>query len=242
MAAPSIYAAISAMTADLAAEGIPKRSANEIDQYRYRSIDDVLNRLAPLFAKHRICALPRVLERQVVERQDRAGLLIGVALRVAYSLVSAADGSTHVVEAYGEALDSGDKATSKAMSSAYKSAMIQAFCIPLGEGEDADAASHKLSAKTHVPQPVQGWDQWWRDITDIVEVCESEEAVDSVQERNRELLKAISRERPELYERLGAAFTSRRHNLRARSAQQLPIPKSSKRRSKVRGDLQMAET
>ena len=60
MAAPSVYAAINAITADLAGSGIRKTRFNEADEYRYRSIDDVLNRLAPLLAKHRLCVLPRV--------------------------------------------------------------------------------------------------------------------------------------------------------------------------------------
>ena len=48
-------------------------------------------------------------------------------------LISVEDGSSHKVEAYGEALDGGDKATAKAMSAAYKSAMVQTFCIPVCE-------------------------------------------------------------------------------------------------------------
>ena len=226
MAAPSVYAAINAITAELATTGIPKTRINEVDDYRYRSIDDVLNRLAPLLAKHRLCVLPRVLERQVIERQGDEQLLVDVTLRVAFSLVSAEDGSSHLVEAYGEALDAADKGTAKAMSAAYKSAMIQAFCIPVGDLEDADATSHRLAAKTHVPEPVQGWEQWARDIQDIVAVCESEAAIDTVQDRHRELLKAMSRERHELYEELGERFTERRHALRSRTKQ--PPTKSKK--------------
>src|SRR5690349_16737248 len=177
MAAPSVYAAINAITAELASAGIPKSRFNEVDEYRYRSIDDVLNRLAPLLAKHRLCVLPRVTKRQVIERQDDEQLLVDVVLKMAFSLVSADDGSSHLVEAYGEALDAGDKGTAKAMSAAYKSAMIQVFCIPVGDLEDADATSHRLAAKTHVPEPVQGWEQWARDIQDIVAVCESEAAI-----------------------------------------------------------------
>ena len=226
MAAPSVYAAINAITAELATTGIPKTRINEVDDYRYRSIDDVLNRLAPLLAKHRLCVLPRVLERQVIERQGDEQLLVDVTLRVAFSLVSAEDGSSHLIEAFGEALDPGDKGTAKAMSAAYKSAMIQAFCIPVGDLEDADATSHRLAAKTHVPEPVQGWEQWARDIQDIVAVCESEAAIDTVQSRNRELLKAISRERHELYEELGECFTGCRNSLRSRTKQ--PPTKSKK--------------
>ena len=64
MAAPSVYGAINAITAEFATAGIAKSHTNVVEQYQYRSIDDVLNRLAPLLATHRLCVLPRVLERQ----------------------------------------------------------------------------------------------------------------------------------------------------------------------------------
>jgi len=230
MAAPSVYCAITAITSELSSAGIPKTRFNEVDEYRYRSIDDVLNRLAPLLAKHRLCVLPTVRERQMSERLgDNLQLLINVALHVSFALVSAEDGSSHSVEAYGEALDAGDKATAKAMSAAYKSAMLQTFCVPVGADDDPDATSHRLAAKTHVPEPIQGWEQWARDIEDIVAVCESEQAIDTVQERNRELLKAIARERPELYAELGESFTGRRQALSARA--KAPSPKPNKRKT-----------
>ncbi len=142
MSAPSVYAAINAVSAELAEHGIAKSHVNEADDYKYRSIDDLLDRLAPLLAKHRLCVLPRALKRTEVERQDDAQRsLFHVSLKVAFTLTSVDDGSSHVVEAYGEALDASDKATAKAMSAAYKSAMIQTFCIPLAGSEDPDRAS-----------------------------------------------------------------------------------------------------
>jgi hypothetical protein len=211
VSAPSVYAAINAITAELSKAGIAKTRTNEIDDYKYRSIDDVLDRLAPLLATHRLCVLPRALERLVTERPDEQDrLLFHVALRVSFSLTSVDDGSSHVVEAYGEALDGGDKATAKAMSSAYKSAMVQTFCIPVCGGEDADRTSHRLTARTHNPEPLQGWRQWCLDIEDMVALCESEQAISTVQERNRDLLKALAREQPSLYAQLGQAFVSRR--------------------------------
>ncbi len=207
MSAPSVYAAINAISAELAQHGIAKSHVNEADDYRYRSIDDLLDRLAPLLAKHRLCVLPRVKKRTIAERQDEGQrLLFHVSLKVAFTLTSVDDGPSHVVEAYGEALDASDKATAKAMSAAYKSAMIQTFCIPLAGSEDPDRASPRATSRTHVPEPVQGWEQWARDIEDIVGVCESDSAIELVQERNRGLLKALSRERQELYQHLGEAF------------------------------------
>lgn len=223
MSAPSVYAAINAVTAELAQRGIAKARVNQADDYTYRSIDDLLDRLAPLLAKHRLCVLPRVLERSVTERKDEGQhLLIHVAVRVKYKLVSVEDGSSHSIEAYGEALDPGDKATAKAVSAAYKSAMIQTFCIPISGAEDPDRASSKPTARSHLAEPVHGWEQWARDIEDILGVCESEQAINLVQERNRDLLNALSRERQDLYGRVGEVFGARREALRQRSAAPAP--------------------
>jgi hypothetical protein len=217
MSAPSVYAAINAISAELAKAGIAKSHVNEADDYHYRSIDDVLDRLAPLLASHRLCVLPRVVERTLVERHDDGErLLFHVALKVAFTLTSVDDGTSHIVEAYGEALDPSDKATAKAMSAAFKSAMIQTFCIPLAGSEDPDRTSPRASLRTHVAEPLQGWEQWTKDIEDIIGVCESEQAIQVVQERNRELLKGLSRERQDLYQQLGDCFGARRETLRTR--------------------------
>lgn len=230
MAAPSVYAAINAVSAELARAGIAKTHINPVDDYKYRSIDDLLDRLAPLLAKHRLCVLPRVVEREVIERRDDAErLLFHVALRVAFTLTSVDDGSSHKVEAYGEALDASDKATARAMTGAYKSAMVQTFCIPFSGTEDADRASPRASSRTHVAEPVQGWEQWARDIEDIVCCCESEAALDLVQERNRDMLKAVSRERADLYRELGESFGARRQALQERDA-----PKPARKRRTAR--------
>jgi guanyl-specific ribonuclease Sa len=227
VSAPSVYGAINAISAELAQNGIAKARLNELDDYKYRSIDDVLDRLAPLLAKHRLCVLPKVLKRSAVERRDEAQRsLFHVSVKVAFALTSVDDGSAHTIEAYGEALDPSDKATAKAMAAAYKTAMVQTFCIPLAGTEDPDRSSPKVSSKSHSPEPVQGWQQWARDIEDIVGICESEAAIDLVQERNRELLNALSREGPHLYRELGHSFGARREVLQEKSE----TPKPRKRR------------
>ena len=211
MSAPQVYKAITAVAAELSGGGIAKRHRNERDDYRYRSIDDVLNRLSPLLAKHKLCILPRVLERECIDRLgDGDLLLVGVALRVAFDLVSSADGSSHTVEAFGEALDPSDKATAKAMSSAYKHAMLQAFCVPVAQIADADASSHRLKRnRSHQREPVEGWAMWSSGIVDIIESCATTEAVERLRQRPRLLLTATSREQPELYAQIGAAFAKR---------------------------------
>jgi hypothetical protein len=51
------------------------------------------------------------------------------------------------VQTYGEAMDSADKATNKAMSAAYKYAAFLAFCIPTEGDNDADATTPEPAAR-----------------------------------------------------------------------------------------------
>ena len=235
MSAPKVYGAISAVAAELARTGIGKNQTNAQDQYQFRGIDDVYNRLAPALAASKLCILPRVLERACVERNGSNGtLLISVSVKAAFDLVSAEDGSAHVIESYGEALDGGDKATSKAMTAAFKYAVIQAFCIPVVGSEDADATSHQLRKSDHVPEPVQGWEQWTSDISDVVRVCETGEALDRLQNMNRALLKGISRERPDLYTRLGDTIRERRQAITKPKASAAPRKKTKTRAPSAR--------
>ena len=133
-------------------------------------------------------------------------LLVNVVLKVAFDVVSSKDGSSHTIVAFGEALDGSDKATAKAMSSAYKYAMLQLFCVPVAQIGDADSSTHRLKRDSHVGEPVEGWPQWAAGIIDIASSCVSQEALERLQERQRALLKAISRERPDLYAQIGEAF------------------------------------
>ena len=216
MRPPEVYRAINAVTAALSGDGIPKSHTNPIELYQYRSIDDVLNRLAPLIAEHRLCILPRVIERIITDRPSPATpMRVNVMVRVAFDLVSVEDGSVHTVESFGEALDEGDKGTAKAMSAAYKAAMLQAFCIPVAGTEDADASASALATRPSVltGEPVEGWDQWAKDVMGTLGICESIEAVDQVQSSKRPRLRAISRERPDLYATLGDCFSQRRQLL-----------------------------
>src|SRR5689334_18981762 len=191
MASPSVYTAITAVTGELAKTGLPKNHANIVDDYIYRSIDDLMALLSPLLARHRLCVLPVALERTATESRGVGGaLLINTVLHMAFDLVSSDDGSCHRVEAFGEALDPSDKATAKAMSAAYKRAMLHTSCIPVDVRLDPDARGHKPDIRTHLPEPSGGWEQWTLDLADIVNVCESQEAIDLVQDRNRNLLLA----------------------------------------------------
>lgn len=142
-----IYQTINKIQAALAKVGIAKDSRNQQQNYNFRGIDAVYNALAPLLAEHGLCILPEVLERTVTERTTaKGGLLIYVVVKVCFKFVASEDNSGHTVTVYGEGMDSGDKATNKALSAAYKYACMQAFCIPTEGDNDADAHTHEVIA------------------------------------------------------------------------------------------------
>lgn len=141
-----VYRAISRVTAELAKDGIGKTRKNQQQGFNFRGIDDIYNALAGHLAAHQLAILPRVLSRQVTERQAKGGgVLFAVVAEVEYDFVCAEDGSRHTLKVFGEAMDSGDKATSKALSAAFKYACLQAFCIPTEGDNDADATTHELA-------------------------------------------------------------------------------------------------
>jgi hypothetical protein len=149
---PHVYAAIAEVTKQMAIAGISKDRKNQQQGYQFRGIDDVLNALAPVLAEHGLCILPKCKERIVTERAtQKGGVLFYVVVHADFDFVSAVDGSVHTVSMYGEAMDSADKATNKAMSAAYKYAAIQAFCIPTEGDNDADATTPQPAAKRAAP-------------------------------------------------------------------------------------------
>jgi hypothetical protein len=146
----AVYKAIGAVSQDLSAQGISKARNNAAQGYKFRGIDDVLNALSGALVKAGLVILPRCTEREVVERTTGNGkALFYVTCKVEFDLVSTEDGSKHTVCTYGEAMDSADKATNKAMSAAYKYLALLVFCIPTEASPetDADFSTHEIAQK-----------------------------------------------------------------------------------------------
>lgn len=88
-------------------------------------------------------------------------------------------------------------------------------------GEDADATSPRIKAPRHDPAPVERWEQWSKDAMQTIGICESREALERVQVTHRARLTAVARERRDLYDAIGEAFSSRTRAL-APKAEQKP--------------------
>lgn len=140
-----VYAAINAVQRSLSHTGIGKvRKNSQGAGYMFRGIDDVYNAIAPLLAEHGLCIVPRFMSRVCEERQSKAGgALFYVTVEAEFDFISSEDGSKHTARTFGEAMDSGDKATNKAMSAAYKYAAFQTFAIPTEGNPDADMETHE---------------------------------------------------------------------------------------------------
>lgn len=141
-----VYRAVSNVSRALAIEGISKSRQNEQQRYKFRGIDEVMNALAPLLVEHQLLIVPRMFSRECTERQTKSGnAMYAVVVGAEFDFISVADGSAFTARTYGEAMDTADKATNKAMAVAYKYAAFQTFCIPTegGGDTDADAVTHE---------------------------------------------------------------------------------------------------
>jgi hypothetical protein len=193
----NVYQLISAVSAELAKAGISKSRNNTQQNYRFRGIDDVYNALAPVLATHGLVILPRILSRQCVERTTaKGGVLFYVTVEAEFDFISAHDNSKHTVRTFGEAMDSGDKATNKAMSAAYKYAAFQTFCIPTEGDNDADAVTHDVA-----PTVPDGYENWALDL----ETLTIDEARATFKESKQEYRDYFTKHDKARYEKFKAA-------------------------------------
>lgn len=136
---PTIVQALADVMADVTHVG--KGDRNDFHKFMFRGIDRVINEVGPALRKHRVVVLPELQTLTSRDVQTEKGKTSReVTVQVAYAFHGpAGDVLTCIVP--GEAQDTGDKAVSKAMSVAYRTAMIQALSIPT-EQTDPDAQNY----------------------------------------------------------------------------------------------------
>jgi len=138
-----IHLAIQCVMKDL--EAVDKNRKNESQGYRFRGIDDVYNALHSILAKHGVFTIPRVVSERTEDRTTGNGkALIYRILSVEFDFYGPAGDFIKAGPFIGEGMDSGDKASNKAMSVAHKYALIQVFAIPTEDDKDPEGDSHDL--------------------------------------------------------------------------------------------------
>ena len=184
----NVYECIAAVSDEIAKTGISKDRKNAQQGYAFRGIDDVYNALAPMLAKHKLVILPRILSRECVERTSKSGSAqFFVTVEAEFDFVSARDGSKHVARTFGEAQDSADKATNKAMSAAYKYAAFQTFCIPTEGDNDADATTPE---PVRAQAPPEGDAKWIQELDAFAAKHTDAELISEISESGTDECKA----------------------------------------------------
>ncbi len=135
-----IFQAIPAIMGEINAVGKNKKNLQQ--GFMYRGIDDVMNAINPALVHHKVFIVPEILEQSREERQTNKGANLIYSICKMRFRFCAEDGSSVEAVTVGEGMDSGDKATNKAMAIAFKYACFQVFCIPTEEMKDPDSESH----------------------------------------------------------------------------------------------------
>jgi hypothetical protein len=168
-----VYKAISAVMADMATYGIGKTRKNQQQGYNFRGVDDLYNELARPLATHGLVIIPRVMLATQTDRiSAKGGTLIYTRITCDFDFVATKDGSKHTATTIGEAMDSADKSSNKAMAAAFKYACMMTFCIPTEGDNDADAVTHEAA-----PKPAQSMSPAAKVMIAMIDTLQTREAV-----------------------------------------------------------------
>lgn len=150
---PLIYSRISQVMA--AVGPIAKDRTNTGQGYKFRGIDDMYNALNQHLANAKIFCTSTILSAQREEKTLRSGSLSTTSILHIRWTLFAEDGSSVTTETIGEASDTGDKASNKSMSTAYKYALMEIFCIPTEDEKDTEHSSPEfISVRKQTPTKV----------------------------------------------------------------------------------------
>lgn len=124
-------------------QGLAKKDRNQAQGFNFRGIDAVMNAVGPSLRKHGGFIIPVGHTAEYESVASRNGGSLNVCrVSVSYEVHGqAGDALAGVV--FAEAFDSGDKATAKAMSVAYRTFLLQLLCLPTDE-PDPDSFSYEV--------------------------------------------------------------------------------------------------
>jgi hypothetical protein len=139
-----IYSALAKAKKDV--DAIGKNRKNAAQGYNFRGIDDAMDALAPLLADHGLTIVCDAINHLSSEAIISKGGGNGWRVVNNYSFrIYAEDGSFIQGQADGEAIDYGDKCTTKAQSVALREFLFKTFMVPFHTVDDIEEASHDIS-------------------------------------------------------------------------------------------------
>lgn len=136
---PSIVQALSAVMNEVKA--VTKDGKNTFDKYNFRGIDGTMNAVGPALRNHGVIAVPMVTELEHgTVTTGKGAVMTTVNLKMTVRWYGPAGDFIESIT-WGEAFDRGDKATAKAHSVAFRTAMLETLCLPTQE-PDPDEFSY----------------------------------------------------------------------------------------------------
>lgn len=129
----SVGAAIARVAAAVGA--INKDETNKEQGFKFRSIEAITDKVRPLLALHGVVIVPNVVAFEYSEQISRSGAKgIRCVARMSYEVIGP-DGGSVIGGMLGEAVDYGDKSTSKAVQMAFKYFLTELLTIGSGDAE-----------------------------------------------------------------------------------------------------------
>ena len=144
----TVIDALTQVMAEVRAVG--KNDRNTHQNFDFRGIDAVVNAVGPVLRTHGVVVMPtEVVEtHEQVEVGGKRTLMESVHVTATYTFYGP-EGDHLSCQVAGAAMDAGDKAAPKAMSVAFRTALLQALCLPTDE-PDPDSHTYERAE----PDPV----------------------------------------------------------------------------------------
>lgn len=122
--------------------------------YAYRGIEQITREVQPLFAKHGVVFVPRVLSAEVVDILVGGKPWTDTRLMVEYTVFGPGGRDDHITVGpiFAIGRDNSDKGANKCMTQAFKYGLLQTFMIADAK-DDADGSTHE--AETPPPPAVE---------------------------------------------------------------------------------------
>lgn len=134
-------------------------AVNKTASYKAVSEVDILNAVKPLEYKHGVYSYPHdtnIINQEIVTTKTQYGDKDNYFIRLEriYRFVNIEDKTDFIeVKSYGDGIDTGDKATGKAMTYADKYALMKAYKISTGDDPDKEASEEAPKYQSK-PQPI----------------------------------------------------------------------------------------
>lgn len=167
----TVHQAISRVMEDVRA--VRKSERNSQQGFMFRGVDNVVNAVGPALRTHGVIVVPNADTCHIEGFQTAKGAqMYRAVVKVTYTFYGPA-GDSLTATVMGEGSDSLDKATSKAMSVAYRTCLLQTLALPTDEPDpdsfnppamlkgEPTTKTKLTQAKAKVWQAAQahGWDK-----------------------------------------------------------------------------------